>query len=154
MHHHTPGLYSSYSITSLSAAEQRRRHREAERLRGLQIDKKLECRWLLHRQISRHCTFEDFVHVCGSALVQVEKARAISQQNSSASPGPIKTDGDQSALQRKFGDRRSVQNEQRATKNRERLRSLPDAVNGRLDFACRACFHELKLETGATRCLG
>src|SRR5882762_6862333 len=41
------------------AGEDRWRHREAERLRGLEIDDQLECGWLLHRQIGRLGALKD-----------------------------------------------------------------------------------------------
>ena len=44
--------------------EDRLRHREAERLRRLQIDEQLELRRLLHRQFRRFRPFEDLVDVC------------------------------------------------------------------------------------------
>ena len=79
MHHHNPGLYSGDSITSLSAAEGAapRRHREAERLRGLQGLTAQEARTslaALHRRVRRrHCTFED---LCSGVCRQTRLCRS------------------------------------------------------------------------------
>src|SRR5262245_17890044 len=37
--------------------------REAQRLRGLEVDPQLELRWLLHGKVGRLGSFEDLVHV-------------------------------------------------------------------------------------------
>src|SRR4029079_8333631 len=77
-----PGSDIRHSFNDfVSAGEQRRRHGEAKSLGSLEIEQQLKCRWLLDRQVSRYCAFENFVDVCGGALMQVEKARAVSQQN-------------------------------------------------------------------------
>jgi hypothetical protein len=48
--------------------EERRRDREAQGLRSLQVDDKLKCRGLLDGEVSRLGPFEDLVHVRGDAL--------------------------------------------------------------------------------------
>ena len=48
-----------YSITSSARASSVRRHFEAERLRGLEVDHQLELGRLLNRQIGRSFAFED-----------------------------------------------------------------------------------------------
>jgi len=45
------------------------RNREADLLRGLEIDDKLELHRLLHGQVSRLRAFEDLVHVDGGATI-------------------------------------------------------------------------------------
>ena len=49
--------------------QERRRYREAERLRGLQVDDQIELRGLLHRQVPWLGPLQDLVHVrCGASI--------------------------------------------------------------------------------------
>ena len=100
-----------------------------------------------------------FRRMPADALVQVEKARAISQRNSGASPGPIKTDGDQSMH---FMDAQSpaivaaCRTGGPRTKPRTASACVPFpmlSMAGSISLAERASTR-LKLEPGATRCLG
>src|SRR5262245_37679298 len=50
-----------------------RRDRQADLLRGFQIDDKLEFLWLLHREVGRLSSFQDLVDVVSSAAEQVGK---------------------------------------------------------------------------------
>src|SRR5262245_27925525 len=50
---------------------------ESNLFRSLQVDHKLKLRRLLHRQISRFGTFQDFVHVNGNAPIEVIEVRSI-----------------------------------------------------------------------------
>jgi hypothetical protein len=52
-----------YSITLVSADEDRGRYREPERLRGLQVYHELECRRFIDRQICRLGTLEDLIDI-------------------------------------------------------------------------------------------
>lgn len=51
--------------------QQRLRHRQAERLRGFQIDNEFELRRLLDRDIHRLCALEDFVNEFGRATIEL-----------------------------------------------------------------------------------
>ena len=51
-----------------------RRNRQADLLRGLEVDHKLELRGLLHRQIGRFGAFQDLVHVDCRAPVEVVRS--------------------------------------------------------------------------------
>ena len=61
-------------------SEQRGRHGEAERIRGLTIDDEFELGRLLDREIGRFGALEDLVHVGGGAPKEVGKARAVGHQ--------------------------------------------------------------------------
>ena len=60
--------------------EDRRRHNQAERLGGLQIDHQLECGRLLHRQIGRLGAVEDLPGVSGELAVDSGEAGSIADQ--------------------------------------------------------------------------
>ena len=54
-----------------------RRHVEAQRLRGLEIDDELILRRRLHRHVGWLLTFQDAVDVAGAAAIQVDPVRPI-----------------------------------------------------------------------------
>src|ERR1700730_1343829 len=57
--------------------QQRRRNRQAERLRGLEVDDEVELRGLLDGKITRFGAFQDLVHVGRSASKQISNVRSI-----------------------------------------------------------------------------
>src|SRR2546425_8792175 len=60
--------------------QHRRRDRQAERLRRLEVDDQLELRWLLDGQIAGLRTLENLVHVGRGAPEQVSTVRSIGHQ--------------------------------------------------------------------------
>src|SRR5215472_5925586 len=61
----------------IRSLQQRGRHREAERLGGLEVDDEFELAGLLDRKVGGLRALEDFVHEGGSAPLQVKRAWAI-----------------------------------------------------------------------------
>ena len=64
----------------VSLGEQRGRHGEAERIRGLAIDDEFELGRLLDRKVGGLGALQDFVHESGSAPEKVDEARAVGHQ--------------------------------------------------------------------------
>lgn len=64
----------------VGAGEQRRRHSEAERLRGFEIDYKLIFCRRLHRQVGRLFALEDTIDVSGRVPVLFDNIPAIGDQ--------------------------------------------------------------------------
>jgi hypothetical protein len=74
---------------------QHRRHVEAERLGGLEIDDELELRWLLDWNIRRLLAFQDFVDEIGRAPIELPAIRSIGCQSAGGNKFPIRIDREQ-----------------------------------------------------------
>ena len=70
----------SHSITSSARASSDRRHFEAERLGGLEVDHQFVLGRRLHRQVGRLLALEDAVDVAGRAPVLVDQIGPIGDQ--------------------------------------------------------------------------
>src|SRR6516165_410324 len=66
----------------VGAAEQRDRHRDAERLGGLHVDGQLDFRHLLHRQVGQLRTFEDAADVNPNLAVGSGQIRGVAHKPS------------------------------------------------------------------------
>src|SRR5215470_12874039 len=62
--------------------EQGWRHRDSQRLGGLEVDDELKLHGLLHRQIGGLSTLENFVHVVGDAPPALYVAHIVGHQPS------------------------------------------------------------------------
>src|SRR5437870_7409968 len=82
--------------------QHRRRDREAERLRGLEVDHQLELGGLLHRKIAWLGASKDLVHVHGCAPQYVWDARPICHEATSIDRLPPCVNRRQPALCRKI----------------------------------------------------
>ena len=70
----------SHSITSSARASSDRRHVEAERLGGLEVDHQLVFGRRLHRQVGRLLALEDAVDVAGRAPILVDDIGPVGDQ--------------------------------------------------------------------------
>ena len=67
-------------ITRSARASTLRRNRQADLLRGFEVDDELELDRLFHRQICWRRAFQNLVHVGRGAPEQVVKARAVAHE--------------------------------------------------------------------------
>ena len=76
----------------VGAGEHGRRHVEAERLGGLEVDHRLVLGRRLHRQVGRLLALEDAVDVAGRAPVLVDLIRPIGDQAAGGDEGAFEVD--------------------------------------------------------------
>jgi hypothetical protein len=88
----------------VSAGEEHRRERQAERLRGLQIDDQLEFGRPLDRQICRLGAFEDLVDIGRDALLRVVQIGSVAHQTANHNELAERVDCRQLAARREFND--------------------------------------------------
>src|SRR6266446_5003584 len=118
------GSASLYNL--IRAPQHRRRDRQPNRLRGLEIDDQLELGRLLDREVGGVDAFEDLVHVGGRAPLQVENVRAIDHETAGLPvlrrPSMYRWEA---PVHRELCDLSSLSCEERVRENQERARPLP-----------------------------
>src|SRR5262249_49401332 len=81
-----------------------RRHAEAQRLSGIEIDRKVVLGWGLHWQVSRLLTFEDAIDVASRAPKLVAEIRPIRNQSAADNVTALLVDRGQLMLSCKRDD--------------------------------------------------
>src|SRR6516164_8804280 len=74
----------------VSAGEHRRRHLNAERFGGRQIDDEIEFGWLLNRQVGRLRPAQNLVDEIGGAAIELQKVRSIGHQTACVEILPLR----------------------------------------------------------------
>ena len=77
---HAPQQTTSLFDHLIGSCEQRRRHGETERLRGLEIDRQFVLGRRLHRQVGRLLAFEDAVDVARRSPKLIGRIRPVGDQ--------------------------------------------------------------------------
>ena len=114
--------WRTYSITSSARASSVRRHVEAERLGGLEVDDQLELGRVLHRQVARLLALEDAVDIAGGAPENVQGVRRIRHQAALHDRLPIRMDGGDGVLRDRRQDRLTMRHGERVRGNDETTR--------------------------------
>ena len=76
----------------IGASEQLWRHRNAERLGGLEVQEQFDFRGLLYRQVGRLLALEDAVDVAGRAPILVHPIRPVRDQAAAGDEDTLRVD--------------------------------------------------------------
>ena len=88
----------------IGSCEQRRRHCETKRLRGLEIDRQFVFGRCLHRQVGRLLAFEDAVDIARRSPKLIGRIRPVGDQAATGDEEAERVDRGQSVPSRKHDD--------------------------------------------------
>jgi hypothetical protein len=110
MPHHGPAPTPCTSLLDplVRLEQERRGDRETERLRGLEVDHQLKPHQLLDREVRRHTSFQDFVHLDGEVGDVFPLLPLVGKQATRLGKAPAVADGRQLALGCELPKRREV----------------------------------------------
>src|SRR6266481_2756098 len=126
------GRPAAWSLDHLvRAREERLRNRQPQRLRGLEIDNQLELRRLLHGQVARLGTAQDFVDVGSGAPELVRQARPIGHEKAGLRERSPDRNARQAVLYEQLGDLLAIADERWAARSDQSADPRPDCSRDR-----------------------
>jgi protein-S-isoprenylcysteine O-methyltransferase Ste14 len=140
----------------VGAGEHRRRHVEAERPRGVEVDYQLELGRMHDRQVRWPGALENARRIHSDlATKSVEDVGSVADQPADLGVGPHRIDGRKRVACRQYGKLDAARIEERAGGNKQRVNLLArHAGEGRVDFAAagtRRCVEASLVVTARTR---
>ncbi len=138
----------------IGTSEQGRRHFDAERLGGRQVDDEIELDRLLDRQVGRLCPAQDLIDIVAGAPVKIQEVRSIGHQTAGFGELPKTVHRRQSCAQRQGVDAGLVSGDERIGSDIKRLRAARECLEGGRNIRGSTDLHCRNVEaTPAGRCL-
>src|SRR5262245_16187030 len=129
------------------------RYAEAERLRSLEVNDKLEIGWLLNRQVRRLSALKYPIDINGSTPGRVVQARSIGHQAANLRKLSEIGDRRRPAIQSKLGNPRGISGHQRCWQYDERLGPyFGDQRERTVEIFAPACLHQTNRHTRGPSC--
>src|SRR5262249_4839583 len=130
------------------------RHREAERLGGLEIDDQLELSRLQYGQVRRLLPFENPPHIDAGLTIGIGEACRVADQAAGRDIVTEVVDGRNGMARRQCNQRLTFAGEQWAADDHERARAgLDDACEGSIEFAFTPGVHRHNFLSDGAACL-